>query len=390
MRVGFTLRKTRIRFESFLRRTAWLFDYFAWLLFSPEKFKSKPKEIKEILVVDTSALGDVINTLAIIRKIKRQNHGLNISLLVRADKLPVFKGEKGIRVISQEHLRNLEENYFDKGILIYSLGLKRPDLKKCKISFGAEYLGIFPSFRLRNFWVSRRIFPKLEHKIKERFRIFESAGFKFKDYKLYLESNTEEKIEAERFYKKLNLKNKERVVVFNPGAGTIKQALEKNLVPSHLWPFENWSRLADLLIEKEKVKILITGTKEESGLAGRITGLSKNKTKIKNLCGKISFLTLGEFLKKCNLVISIDTGTAHLAAQSGVKLIDLMGPMGPETYCAWNPSKKIETTRAITVFHKGVCNRCRKFYCPEKNPICMKSITPEEIYFLSKCFLNKE
>ena len=77
-------------------------------------------------------------------------------------------------------------------------------------------------------------------------------------------------------------------------------------------------------------------------------------------------------LKRADLLISIDTGIAHLGAQTETPLIVLFSSHHPRG-CSPLSNKKID------IFHSEVCNSCKRYACPEKNPLCIRAIKVKEI-----------
>ena len=392
MKLGFFLRRKVICIENIIRRLSNLLDYFIWLLFSFYKFSPAKKKIKKVLVVDISALGDSLNTFCVIKKLK-ENYpvidfyflcGENCRGLEKYSDINVIFYKKDEKIITL-----LKEFNFDITIVIHSGLVNYKDLSSFENTIGSEIEGI--SDFCKKFFLKKRIFPFYSHKIRERFRIFELSGFKFKDYKLSLPYSPYHKKEAEALMKNLRISRKMKVIFLNPSAGTSLKARKEGKMPSHDWPLENFSKLADLLSEEPELKILITGTSEDKTLAEEIINKARNKKKIESICGKISFFGLGELMREFKdngCLVSIDTGTVHLGTAVNIPVVDLMGPYDPKLYCAWNPSKSLEYSKAITIFHKEICSKCRKYYCPEKDNICMKAIDVNEVYELVKSMLK--
>jgi ADP-heptose:LPS heptosyltransferase len=89
------------------------------------------------------------------------------------------------------------------------------------------------------------------------------------------------------------------------------------------WPVQSFARLADMLTKKLNARILIFGVESESKVAEEIMNSVQNKDKITNLAGKTNLNQLSELLEKCNYLVTNDTGTMHLAAALGTKIVGL-------------------------------------------------------------------
>jgi ADP-heptose:LPS heptosyltransferase len=149
---------------------------------------------------------------------------------------------------------------------------------------------------------------------------------------------------------------------------------EKNSV--NIWGIENFKSVIEFLNNKfHSISFYIVGSKRDFSYAQEIV----TKPNIYNICGKTSLLELKEFLQKIHLLISIDTGTIHMAAVADTNIISIHGPTSP--------------ARARPVSHKAVSFHCavdcfpclyrtliEKKACPTYNkPKCLESITPERI-----------
>lgn len=409
MKIGFKLRKAWIDFVDVFRKLTNMFSYLIWLIFDPMKFnRIKTKKIKNLLVYEAGGgIGDLLNTLGLINSFKEINKDVNIFLILEENRLNLAKGNPKIKLISTipeykpDNFLNLKNERFKLTMgnhpQLKIINSKISEISKkfkidaailitAKSSFFIDKIKMITTMQndsfksntiLTNFFVTRRKFLKRYHKTKMRMHCFELLGFKVPS-KLKFYSDKQDELKAKKFYDKINPKKK-KIILFNPDSGTAERARELNLFPSHDWPY--FSKLADKFIKD--YLILITGAEKNERYAKKIISDCKNKKNIKSICGKLSVRELGEFMKLCSLLVSVDTGIVHIATQINLPVIDLMGPYPPELYCAWPPNSK-----TITLFHPEVCNRCRKCYCAEKNNICMKAISVGEVYNHSKSLIK--
>ena len=393
MKIGFWARKNLTELEHTIRKISLYTWYLLWLLFSPNKFfNKKPKQIKKIVFIDTAAaLGDTLNGIGLLNRIKLENPELEIVHVIRNEYFPMFFS-KLINLVSETDIRNsLKDSDI---IFVYSLSdhsIKKEIEKHYNLWIGPY--SIFSVFNLKkNFFVGNTFPTGLNHSIKEKINLVEKSGLKIKDYKLIFNSSKEHKEESKRLYSKLKLSKDKRLIILNPFSAKANLAKKESLTPANQWPLENYASLANYILKDKDIKIVIIGLKENKEDANFIINLVdfNLKNNIYNLCGELSFSALGELFKKAQAMVTIDTSCAHLASQVNLPVIDLMGSFDPKLYCAWNPSDNINESKAVTIFHPEVCCKCRRYHCPEKNNICMKSITVEEVYFILKKFLEEK
>ena len=89
------------------------------------------------------------------------------------------------------------------------------------------------------------------------------------------------------------------------------------------WPVQSFAELANLLIKNLNARIIIFGVESESEVAENIIGRVDQKDKILNLAGKTNLNELSGLLEKCQYLVTNDTGTMHLAAALGTKIVGL-------------------------------------------------------------------
>jgi len=389
MKLGFKLRKLEISTEYIIRRLLNILNYLIWFVFDPRKFVAiNKKKIKNLFVFDCSGIGDIVNTIGIIGAFKEKYPHVKVYFITKKSGLKIAKGNPALEKCTSDAEKNLWNTRVDAAIIITADEKNEKFIKrKTKRIVYIQPGSIDANIRFYNFYGIRRKFPRYYHLILRRFHCFELLGFKV-PYKLRFYSSASDKATALKLYKKINPKKK-RVVIICPGAAKADKAMKENLFSACSWPYEMWAELSDNLIEKYKCLILITGIESDEVHAKEIIARCKNKASIKSICGKTDVREFGEFAKLCDLVISVDTGTVHIATQVGTPVIDLMGAYPARLYCAWAPSKDLESSKAISIFHPEVCSGCRKYYCPEENNICMKAISVDEVFEIAEGLIKR-
>lgn len=91
-----------------------------------------------------------------------------------------------------------------------------------------------------------------------------------------------------------------------------------------LWPVDEYIKLGKALIAANpKVRIIITGTRNESFLAKQF---EREVLGTINLVGKTSVADLHSLMQRVDLFIAHDCGVFHIAAASDVPIVGLFGP----------------------------------------------------------------
>jgi heptosyltransferase-2 len=186
-------------------------------------------------------------------------------------------------------------------------------------------------------------------------------GFKSYPPKLFLPLTQEEINKASELLHSLKVDLKLPVVVLHPGA---------SYGPSKRWPAERFAALGDILRDRNKATILITGAADEKELAGSISSIMKNKTI--NLSGRTSLRMLAGLISRANLFVTNDSGPMHMANALGTPLVAVFGPTDPR---ATGPYQE-----PAAVIKKDVpCWPCSYRDCPFDHR-CMMKISVEEVY----------
>ena len=139
------------------------------------------------------------------------------------------------------------------------------------------------------------------------------------------------------------------------------------------WPTQYFAELADLLIEKTSAKIIMFGVQSENEIAEEVINLSKNKDRIKNLAGKTSINELAQLLEKCKYLVTNDTGTMHLAAALGTKIVSLF-------FAHAHPYETAPFAPGHLIFQAGVsCAPCSYgVHC--NNIVCVDKVLPQHLF----------
>lgn len=146
--------------------------------------------------------------------------------------------------------------------------------------------------------------------------------------------------------------------------------------PQNRWPAIYFQEIIDKY--KDRYNIILIGGPEDANLLGPMT----EGGAIFNFCGKLSPLQSALMLKKCNLVVSNDTGPMHLAYAVGVPLIaifssrDFPGKWFPPE----NPKNSVFRSYGVP------CSLCLSETCGDN--ICMKRIKSNLITDLMNARLN--
>ena len=155
----------------------------------------------------------------------------------------------------------------------------------------------------------------------------------------------------------------EKLIGLNPGA-TYGEA--------KCWPPERFAALGRRLREDHGASILIFGSSrpQERALNDAVAqGIGKGCL---NLSGQTSLLEMAALLRNCQLLVTNDTGTMHVAAAVGTRVVALFGPTDPRTTAPLGEGHMV-IRKAVS------CSPCLKRVCPEDHR-CMDLIGTDAVF----------
>ena len=99
--------------------------------------------------------------------------------------------------------------------------------------------------------------------------------------------------------------------------------------PEKRWPAENFSKLVDQLQREIGATVVLVGAADEKEISDRVNSLSKEPAL--DLTGQTTLAEAAAILSVVDLVISNDTGLAHVAPAVGTPTVVIFGPTDPDT-----------------------------------------------------------
>jgi ADP-heptose:LPS heptosyltransferase len=175
---------------------------------------------------------------------------------------------------------------------------------------------------------------------------------------------------GELLKKERNFQN-DHLVLINPGSDW----------PAKRWPIERYAEVVRRLNGLfPHVEFGVIGTEAERELAFVIKEAVGEKVFI--LSGKTSLEILPAVIKKSSLVITNDSGPAHIARAIGTPVVILAGPSEPAYVTVHGRNE------SIVIQHLVPCAPCLKYSCDRQD--CWKAITVDEVVKTISHMLRKK
>jgi len=136
------------------------------------------------------------------------------------------------------------------------------------------------------------------------------------------------------------------------------------------WPAERFAALADLLAGRAGADVLLVGAGEELDVSEEVARRMRRRPVV--LTGKTDLAQTAAVLSVADLLVTNDTGPAHVAAAVGCPVVVIFGPTNPVT-------TRPLSTLAEVVRRPPDCAPCMLRDCPIDHR-CMTAITAEEVF----------
>ena len=121
------------------------------------------------------------------------------------------------------------------------------------------------------------------------------------------------------------------------------------------WPLVLFSALADKIYQNTGWSGIICGTKKEYHLGEQILKLSK--APLKNMSGKTELVGLSELLSQSQLIITNDTGAAHISSALGTSTVCILGGGHFGRFIPY-PDLPDQSSNIKAVYYKMHCYGC--------------------------------
>lgn len=326
----------------------------------------------KILIIKPSSFGDIIQANPALTAFRELYPDAQISWLVfdvwadiidffpDLNKKIVWKKGGGIN----EYLRVIREVRKQNFDLVIDLqGLLRTALIAF-LSGARRKLGV-PGMKEMSWLLIKEVYPE-KRALNAAYRSLEPlkliSGKTFEP-KFNIRVDDVSAAVADGILKKENISLSNKLVAIVPSArGRAKQ-----------WPVEYFKKLISLLVSVSKNRrVIILGNKNTFGL---YSGMG-----VMDFSGRTTLKNLAALLKKCSVVIGLDTGPVHLAAAMEVPTIALFG--GSDINETAPVSKN-----AVIIKKDFKCSPCRgRMSCRDAD--CLRAISPEEVFEEAKKWIK--
>lgn len=332
-----------------------------------KKQKLKLNEIKSVLVVSNTGFGDTLLSTPSIKTLRKSFPKLDITFLVNHNFYTLFEGFEYVnRIVKYKKgllnqlkiISKLRDYKVDVIFLFHSNGPE--DIFFSKLSGTKHILKMTHNnnHEYKNIFLNNPVLIE-QHDIENRLDLVRILNPKIVDTcmeipKMFYNDNN--------FFKDTS----KRYIAFQMGAqDTFK-----------MWPVSKFIALANKIHHlDDNIDIVILGaTKYEQELTTEFISKIDKKDRIYNLCAVTKIELLPKVLNSCDLLITNDTGTMHLAIALKKQTICLFGPTNSKLFGPY------QNLNLHSVIHKDVIIDTSDFNKKNWSQETMNEISLDEVF----------
>ncbi len=345
-----------------------------------------PEDIKRVVVRGTNWVGDAVMIVPALRELRRVLPDTHITLATRSWSRGLFDGatflddlliydRRGLRSVARQisawrkgdfDLALLFQNAFEAALIPF---FARVPLR---VGYATDARSIFLTHPLQvpewhdskhEIFYYLNIVAELERLLRKKQTVLGNEP----DTSIAISDMR--KSEGLSLLRAHNVREGRAVIALCPGS--INSRAKR-------WPAERYAVLADSLIEELNAEVLLIGSPDELDVSMETASQMRNHAIM--LTGKTDLTQVIAVLSLVDLLVTNDTGAAHIAAALGRPTLVIFGPTNPLTTRPFSALAEI-------VRHPPDCAPCMLRDCPIDHR-CMTAITPEEVLTRARVLIS--
>ncbi len=327
-------------------------------------------ELKSILILKLSSLGDVVHTLPLVNVLRREYPDTHIGWAIEKRFSALIENHPSLdEVIVFERERSLFKSFLSLIRLIRKIRGKKYEiiidlqgnlkggiitlLSNCHKRMGFEK-GSSRVETISTFFTNCKVREEGSHIIERNLGFARELEAEVADISFKVPVDESADRYVDEFLKSRNVCDK-TIVIMHPG---VTWETKK-------WPVENYAQLSEKIVKNfPGTAVVITAGEGEEKLVGKYCMgdiVIADGMDLSQLVG---------LLDRCELFIGSDTGPLHLAVALGKRVIGLYGPTDPVRNGPYGE-------RNLVIWKKMPCSGCWRRKC--KTIRCMKEIEVSEV-----------
>lgn len=313
-------------------------------------------QVKRILIIKPSSLGDVVHALPVLKPLREAFAGARISWLIRPEFAGLLECVAGVDEIVLFDRRRMG-NWWYSPAGFQELRRFVGTLRGSEYDLVLDLQGLFRSGVFA--WLTgcpRRLgvsdaregagwfYTRQPEPLKPGSNIFEyyrqvlaAAGVTMEQAQIEMQIGPEAQARASALLAEHGLAEG-RYAVLVPGSAHAAKC----------WPADRFAQVAEFLAREKGLAVAAVGTKGESEAIEHIR--TRCAEPLANLAGRTDLAALLEVFRRGALTVGNDTGPTHMAAMLDQPTVIVYGPSNPGRVSPWG---KPETVAAVEPWTRG-------------------------------------
>ena len=328
---------------------------------------------RNVLIIQTAFIGDVILTLPLVQSLRKSFKDLNVSFLAIPSAAGALLNHPDINEVllydkkgAEKDLRSairlvgkMRDRHFDAAIVphrsLRSAALARFAKIPVRIGFSTS-AGKFLFTRVIDY-------KGEEHETKRNLNLLAGLDVEIPGVELprVYPSDADNKWAGEM----IDGFSEEPLVAVAPGS----------VWNTKRWPMDHYKQLVSMLAT-EGINVLLLGSKEDVQLSGEVAKGLGNQ--VINLAGRATLLQSAALMQRCRVVVSNDSAPMHLSVAVGTPVVAVFGATVPAFgFGPLGPQDVVVETQGLA------CRPCSIHggeTCPIKTFVCMNTISSSAVY----------
>jgi len=332
-----------------------------------------PEDVRDILVIRTAYIGDVVMTLPILKPLRELYPRARIAFLTASGAVDVLKGNPFVdEVIAYdppwfypsstsawpEFINRMRRRTFDlvietradiREILLLAWPLKA----NYRVSYDVGGGGYLLTHCVP--------YPGLRHKVEYHLDLVRYLGYRGRDLEWGIYLSPEERQRVREIMERKG--TGQPFIAVHPGGR----------LPLKRWPARHYAAVCGKLTEKYGMPVVVFGSENERPIVEEM--ISAMKQRPVDLAGEVSLREMAGILSHASVFLCNDSGPMHIAAAMKTPIVAVFGP-----------SKSVETGPfggEHRVVEKAFPCRptCDESSCRfERYNACMEDVSPEDVF----------
>lgn len=349
-------------------------------------------EVRRLLLVKPSSLGDVIHALPTAAALRRRFPAAHLAWLVEEESADVVRGSPAVdEVVVSGRRRWLQALRSGRGIAgacgefrrltralraaRYDLVVDLQGLVKSAIFVASTGAGVrigLSTADVASRWISTHVVETSPrwHAVDRYLRAARALGAPDGPRDFPIAVPPEAEAEAERILAETAGGAAGKAA----GLGGLPLAV---LHPAARWPTKEWTpdafaAVGDRLADAVGAAVVITGGGTDIGTGEAVR--ARMRRPAANLAGRTPLKVLAAILHRAAVMVTVDSGPMHLAAALGTPLVALFGPTAPSRTGPYGTGPRRVLQEVLP------CIPCLERRCRIRNRfLCMRSLDPQRV-----------